>query len=535
MFPRMCVNLDMHILQPTKSTQKKTERKNTEKKTKDEQILQSIALSRKSMECQTRLPLRSDDKLRTEGIKAKKKSEPAAKASNFSDLIHRAASSCFHRPPNRGRKAGPGLEDRIVYKEGEVETGSEVYTDEDESEAGLRVWEENTELLVSLERMKEMEVLMGEVFETVAALRNAYKSLEEAQCPWDPKKLKMADVVVVAELRRLIRLKEEFQKRLSRAGKGGLLGQVSLQEAIAPYESAMWELKKQVETREREVDNLKEKRRNGGKKGRFHSLQSKRKVSCIHSQVGVAPSVELFEATMRQVKDNYQSFTALLLSLMQSAHWDIAAAVRSIEAATSPNTTSIVKAHHASYALESYVCRKMFYGFDHETFYMDNNVPSFLHPDQFRRDCLAQFQDMKATDPVELLSIFPTCGFGKFCSMKFLSLIHPKMEESLFGHFEQRRVISTGNHPRSEFYEEFLAMAKAVWLLHLLAFALDPAPCHFQATRGAKFHPLYMESVIEFSGRREPRDWIVGFPVTPGFKLGDSSIIKAEVYLVPRT
>nr|DAD49019.1 TPA_asm: hypothetical protein HUJ06_018956 [Nelumbo nucifera] len=109
------------------------------------------------------------------------------------------------------------------------------------------------------------------------------------------------------------------------------------------------------------------------------------------------------------------------------------------------------------------------------------------------------------------------------------------MEESMFGHFEQRRVFSTGNHPRSEFYEEFLAMAKAVWLLHLLTFALEPAPCHFQATGGAEFHPLYMESVIEFSGRRVPRDWIVRFSVTPGFKLGDGSIIKVELHSKPKS
>nr|DAD39318.1 TPA_asm: hypothetical protein HUJ06_013641 [Nelumbo nucifera] len=83
---------------------------------------------------------------------------------------------------------------------------------------------------------------------------------------------------------------------------------------------------------------------------------------------------------------------------------------------------------------------------------------------------------MKATDPVELLSIFPTCGFGKFCSMISFT-------------------------PR--WRKEFLAMAKVVWLLHLLAFAFEPAPCHFQAIRGAEFHPLYIESVIEFSGQRE--------------------------------
>jgi hypothetical protein len=36
---------------------------------------------------------------------------------------------------------------------------------------------------------------------------------------------------------------------------------------------------------------------------------------------------------------------------------------------------------------------------------------------------------------------------------------------------------------------------------------------------------------VKFSGGRIP---IVGFPVSPGFKLGNGSVIKASVYLVPR-
>jgi hypothetical protein len=44
-------------------------------------------------------------------------------------------------------------------------------------------------------------------------------------------------------------------------------------------------------------------------------------------------------------------------------------------------------------------------------------------------------------------------------------------------------------HPRTPFYGEFLRAAKAVWLLHLLAFALEPPPSHFEAGRGAEFLP----------------------------------------------
>ncbi|KAK8679828.1 hypothetical protein V6N13_145261 [Hibiscus sabdariffa] len=292
-----------------------------------------------------------------------------------------------------------------------------------------------------------------------------------------------------------------------------------------------------------EIENLKEKLNtvtcisNGGKEGRN---LSNRKVSC--SQV-LAAAPDLFEATLSHVKEASKSFTSLLLSLMRQARWDIAAAVRSIEAATAAPgnytttmvTPSVIANHHAKYALESYVPRKIFQGFDHETFYMDGSLSSLLTPDQYHRKCFTQYRDMKAVDPVELLGILPRCNFGKFCSKKYLTIVHPKMEESLFGDLEQRNQVMAGNHMRSQFYGEFLGLAKAIWLLHLLAFSLDPAPSQFEASRGAEFRPHYMESVGKISGGRVPAGQIVGFPVSPGFKLGNGSVVKARVYLVAKT
>ncbi|CAN6975911.1 unnamed protein product, partial [Brassica oleracea var. botrytis] len=96
--------------------------------------------------------------------------------------------------------------------------------------------------------------------------------------------------------------------------------------------------------------------------------------------------------------------------------------------------------------------------------------------------CFAQFKDMKAMDRMELLGVLPTCHF-----------------ESLFGDYlEQREMVLAGNHPRRQFYGEFLGLAKAVWLLHLLAFSLDPSPSHYEANCGAEFHSQYMESVLRF-------------------------------------
>ncbi|KAK3010898.1 hypothetical protein RJ639_012622 [Escallonia herrerae] len=471
----------------------------------------------------------------------------ANKVSHFSDLIQRVTASCLLHPLASGRHDPGDISEDLA---GDISDLEQFQEEEEEEEEEGRIRERGfvKEVEVKGEKMVAMEVLMGEVFEAVASMKRAYVGLQEAHCPWDPMTMRVADAAVVAELRRLGVLRERFRRSVGGggAGRGRRVVGATLREVVAPYEAAVKELKREVKAREAEVETLREEVKaaasldssgGGGRKGRSH--QSRRKVSCS-SQVTAAPVPELFEATMSSVKETSKSFTAMLLSLMRSAHWDITAAVRSIEAATATATAttttidSIVGPNHAKYALESYVNRKVFQGFDHETFYMDGSLSSLLHPDQFRRECFTQYRDMKAMDPMELLGILPTCHFGKFCSKKYLSIVHPKMEESLFGDLEQRRQVLAGNHPRSRFYGEFLGLAKAVWLLHLLAFSLDPPPSHFEASRGAEFHQQYMDSVVRFPGGRVAVSQVVGFPVSPGFKLGDGSLIKARVYLVPK-
>nr|XP_011460912.1 PREDICTED: uncharacterized protein LOC101294642 [Fragaria vesca subsp. vesca] len=396
--------------------------------------------------------------------------------------------------------------------------------------------EEEDELEEEEEVVRGVEiVIMNEVFDVILAMKNAYVSLQEAHNPWDPEKLRAADIAVVGELRKLGGLRETYLRRRC-YGSGDML-----MEVVAPYEAAVEELRREVKARDMEVEQLKQKLKsivsvsNNSKK--IRSL-SRRKVFC--SPVLESPAQELFEGAMNLVREASQSFTSILLSHMRAAQWDIAAAVRSIEAATTTatmiSTSSVIKTQpaNAKYALESYISRKIFQGFDHESFFMDGSISSLLNPKKHRQDFFSQYSDMKSMDVVELLDILPMCNFGKFCSNKYLAIVHPKMEESLFGDLEQRRNVVEGSHPRSQFYRQFLELAQAVWLLHLLAFSLDPAPSLFEASRGAQFQPHYMESVVRFPGGRVPPGQIVGFPLSPGFKLGNGSIIKAGVYLVSR-
>ncbi|KAL8129926.1 hypothetical protein V2J09_019081 [Rumex salicifolius] len=488
---------------------------------------------------------------------------------NFSDLVQRVTANCLLHPLGNNRfdrdqvlspdHSGESededpKEEAVVLSE--YESGEDNGGGEEERKGGESLEGHNCKIRWKDEKGREMEAavaLMGQVFEAAAAMKRAYAGLQEAHCPWDPAKMKTADEAVVAELRRIGLLRERFKRGFAARGgsrRTATLGGAAMREVVAPYEAAVVDLKREVKAKDMEIESLRERLKSvtvaGGRKGRFHS---KRKVNYSQSQVPLSPSPDLFEATMSLVRETSKSFAGLLLSLMRSAHWDIAAAVRSIESATttaaSPTSETLTPTassasssptgpHHSRYALESYVTRKLFQGFDHETFYMDGTLLSLLNPDQFRRDCFSKYRDMKSMDPTELLGVTPTCHFGVFCSKKYLSIMHPKMEESLFGDLDHRHRVSAGDHPRTAFYAEFLAVSKAVWLLHLLAFSLDPAPSHFEATRGAEFHPVYMESVAKFPSGKVPPGQVVGLPVSPGFKLGSGSIIKARVYLVNR-
>ncbi|GER25676.1 hypothetical protein STAS_01264 [Striga asiatica] len=459
----------------------------------------------------------------------------SARASNFSDLIQRVTASCLLHPLSGvARPDGDDDEDRDAAAEEEEQKEEEDPADGEED--GFEALGAPTVGPHAPPRVAELEMLVGQVFDAVAAVKRAYVSLQGAHCPWDPDRIRVADAAVVAELRRMGLLRERFRRGVG-GGRARGVGTATLREVVAPYEAAVEELKREVRSKQTEIEGLREKlktasfseRASGKSKGK-----SRRRVSCT-TQVTPAPAIDLFESTMSLVREASKAFTSLLLSLMRSARWDIAAAVRSIEAASSSSFSSATSSRaHAKYALESYINRKIFQGFDHETFYMDGSLSSILHPDHHRKDCFTQYRDMKAMDPTELLGILPDCSFGNFCFKKYLSMVHPKMEESLFGDLEQRRQVLDGRHPRSQFYGEFLGLAKAVWLLHLLAFSLDPPPSHFEASGGAEFHSQYMESVVRSSGGVGVQKMIVGFPVSPGFKLGNGSIIKARVYLVPK-
>nr|GMD28288.1 IRK-interacting protein [Ipomoea batatas] len=259
----------------------------------------------------------------------------ANKVSNFSDLIQRVTASCLLHP-----LVAAGHDDEVsVSRDGddsdednykanvEAEKENTHYEDAGEEAADLKLLGGGREESRT-ERIIEMEMILGEVFEAVSAMKRAYVSLQDAHCPWDPDKMRVADVAVVAELRRIGVLKERYRRSVGSddGGRGRRrVGAATLREVVAPYEAVVDDFKREVKAKEAEIQNLKEKLKTAtslahcstgsGKKGK-----SKRKVSCSTqgvTAVVVPPAPDLFESTMGMVKEASKSFTALLLSLMR--------------------------------------------------------------------------------------------------------------------------------------------------------------------------------------------------------------------------
>ncbi|XP_026429418.1 protein GRAVITROPIC IN THE LIGHT 1-like isoform X3 [Papaver somniferum] len=276
------------------------------------------------------------------------------RVSSISDLIHRVATSCLQNP----------LTDNHHQSLGSSQNSSSNPTEYEEIESENEEDEENGVLGNEKQKKKknesrEIEELMSDVFESISVMKKAYVKLQQAHSPWDQEKMSVADIAVVSELRKLGMLKERFRRRNRSNGGGeqesgsGRRGFVPLREVVAPYEAAMDELKKQVKTKDIEIENLEQKLQNAittinttngsnGKRGKFHSRRRVSNCSLGHV-AGVAPGAEQFESTTSQMKEASKSFTALLLSLMRSAGWDIDAAVRSIESASPTTTTTINK------------------------------------------------------------------------------------------------------------------------------------------------------------------------------------------------
>lgn len=396
-----------------------------------------------------------------------------------------------------------------------------------------------------------MEAFLAKLFASLSAIKAAYAQLQFAQSPYDPDGIQAADEMVVSELKDLSELKQCYlKKQLDEYSSSPhettqILAEIQEQKSLLKtYEITVKKLDSQLKLKDSEITFLREKLEEVHRENK--SLQER--TSCrlnASGELSVLDNLDLrlkpttyFIAFLRQTVKSVRSFVRLLIREMaKSAEWDLDAAVNSIE----PDVV-FWKSSHKCYAFESFVCREMFDGFNDPEFSVSGGS-SFNSEENKRRQqqrvFFDRFMELRSVKPMDYLAWKPKSPFANYCRSKYLKLIHPRLETSLFGNTDQRNLIinaAAGEFPEtSTFFLTFTEMAKRIWMLHCLAFSFNPQVTIFQVSKRSRFSEVYMESISDevfmspasAEAEFQPR---VAFTVIPGFRIGKTAV-QCQVYL----
>ncbi|KAG4398821.1 hypothetical protein AAZX31_08G116100 [Glycine max] len=382
-----------------------------------------------------------------------------------------------------------------------------------------------------------MEALIARLFAGVTTIKAAYAELQMAQHPYNNESIQAADQAVVDELRAISELKRRFLKRdLDLSPQVTImLAEIQEQQSLMKtYEITIKRLEAEVDFKDNNISSLKKHLDEcvSFNKSLEKKLNSSGSLSLFDNLTlsSLSPShfVHFLHHSLRSVR----SFSKIMIAEMESAHWDLEAAVKFIH----PNAV-FNKPTHQTFAFESFVCITMFEGFNYPNFNVQEDKN--LHNQGAENLYFDKFKRLKSLNPKQYLTHNPNSSFSKFLKSKYLQVVHAKMECSFFGNLNQRKVVNSGGYPDSTFFISFAEMAKRVWALHCLALSFqDDDVTVFQIKKNSRFSEVYMESVTEESvspsagesSDSSSGELRVGFTVVPGFKIG-KTVIQSQVYL----
>ncbi|XWS10858.1 hypothetical protein CRYUN_Cryun38cG0034000 [Craigia yunnanensis] len=331
------------------------------------------------------------------------------------------------------------------------------------------------------ETMVAIQALIAKIFATLSAIKAGYAQLQHAQSPYDAEGIQAADQLIVSDLKKLPELKQCFLKKQYDPSPENamILAEIQEQKSLSKtFEIMGKKLESQLRLKESEIIFLQEKLDESNKQNRLLEKRLNQSVSSIERGV---------------------------------VYW---------------------KADDKCFAFESFICREMFKAFHHPYFsLLGNSVPEGKkHPQVF----FERFMELKSMKVKEYLAMKPKSAFAKFCRSKYLQIVHPRMESSLFGNLSIRDMMSSYQFSDATFFSLFAEMVKRVWLLHCLGFGFEPEASIFQISKGCRFSEVYMESVAEeaflSSDIKPDSESRVAFTVVPGFRIG-KTVIQCQVYL----
>ncbi|XP_027341907.1 protein GRAVITROPIC IN THE LIGHT 1-like [Abrus precatorius] len=376
------------------------------------------------------------------------------------------------------------------------------------------------------------EALLAKLFASISTVKAAYAQLQFAQSPFDPDGIEAADLLLVSELKNLSELKQCYlKKQFDPSPETAILEAESkeLQGVLKTYEIMGKKLESQVRLKDSEIVFLREKleeanRHNKSIEKRLNRSGQLSVLDNVHIS-GLSPNH--FINVLRHAVRSVRNFVRLIVDEMRASGWDINAAVDAIE----QNVVYLIE-DHKCFTIEAFVCREMFDAFHFPNF----SLPNESIPDRNKRQqwFFGRFNELKSMKAKDFLAEKPRSSFAKFCRIKYLRLVHPKMESSFFGNLSQRNLVNAGEFPNTAFFTSFAEMAKRIWLLHCLAFSFEPQAEIFEVGKGCRFSDVYMESVNDeiflYSDQTVESDPQVAFTVVPGFRIG-KTVIQCQVYL----
>ncbi|WOL04844.1 hypothetical protein Cni_G13566 [Canna indica] len=337
------------------------------------------------------------------------------------------------------------------------------------------------------------------LFDAITSLKCAYVHLQQAHIPYEPKMIKIANELMVSELKNLSSLEEAYRS------------QSNLLSEIREYQKLLAKLHSKMNSKDSEICRLKLEIEELDKQQNATLEKAKQKVSAEDDlfPLNWELTPTLFSLVIKFTARSLHDFAKPLISLMKASFWDLDQAVNSLD-----NSIVYSERSHKKYAFEAYLSRSMLSAAPRdESFTLD----------QFDRILNSQ-------DPFDALMEDPNSCFGRFCRSKYLLVVSSKMECSFFGNLDQRSFVLNGCHPRTPFYQAFVKMARWAWALQVMANSFIPQAEIFYAKKGCEFSKDFMKSVVDGVIPKEGKNLKVGFTVTPGYKIG-SNIISCRVYL----
>lgn len=298
------------------------------------------------------------------------------------------------------------------------------------------------------------------LFNLLSALKFAYLQFQKAHIPYEPKKISVADELIVTQLEALCKAKRAFkQNNFNAVESKRRLQYDALKERVKCKERLLQELKSKLEVQNLEALCLQQ---------RLHDLDSRNEM--LAGKKANSSSINAFEEAFNATYKSIHDFAKPLIALMKASGWDLDAAANSIGKAV-----VYTKRSDKKYAFEAYIARRMF----HEMSYEQCSIEDVERFD----------------DPIDFLLMYPKSEFAKFCRSKYLLIVHPLMEASFFGNLDHRTLVQCGKHPRTLFYHIFAKLAKWVWILQGVATSTNPTAEPFVVRRESKFSDTFMESI----------------------------------------